>query len=91
MHYIEKLPIGEYTLVETTAPNGYDVAESVAFKVLDTNEIQHVIMYDSPSVTPGNGTNVPRTGDIDRTIPIAAGIAVVVLTVVGIFLLKKKK
>ena len=91
VHYIEKLPIGEYTLVETTAPNGYDVAESVAFKVLDTNEIQHVIMYDSPSVTPGNGTNVPRTGDIDRTIPIAAGIAVVVLTVVGIFLLKKKK
>lgn len=48
-------------------------------------------MYDSPSVTPGSGTNVPRTGDIDRTIPIAAGIAVVVLTVVGIFLLKKKK
>ena len=50
-----------------------------------------MIMYDSPSVTPGNGTNFPRTGDIDRNIPIAAGVVVVVLTVAGIFLLKKKK
>ena len=91
VHYIEKLPIGEYTLVETTAPNGYDVAESVDFKVLDTNEIQHVIMYDSPSVTPGSGTNTPKTGDINPAIPVAAGVAVVVLAGLGIFLFKGKK
>ena len=91
VHYIEKLPIGEYTLVETTAPNGYDVAESVDFKVLDTNEIQHVIMYDSPSVTPGGGTNTPKTGDINPAIPVAAGVAVVVLAGLGIFLFKGKK
>ena len=91
VHYIEKLPIGEYTLVETTAPNGYDVAESVDFKVLDTNEIQHVIMYDSPSVTPGSGTNTPKTGDINPAIPVAAGVAVVVLAGLGIFFFKGKK
>lgn len=91
VHYIEKLPIGEYTLVETTAPNGYDVAENVDFKVLDTNEIQHVIMYDSPSVTPGGGTNTPKTGDINPAIPVAAGVAVVVLAGLGIFLFKGKK
>ena len=89
VHYIEKLPIGEYTLIETTAPNGYDVAESVQFKVLDTNEIQHVIMYDSPTVTPG--TNAPKTGDINPVIPIAAVIIVVILAGTGIFLVKGRK
>lgn len=32
-HYIEKLPVGEYTLREVTAPDGYEVAEDVKFKV----------------------------------------------------------
>ena len=91
VHYIEKLPVGEYTLIETTAPNGYDVAESVNFKVLDTNEIQHVIMYDSPSVTPDGGTSTPKTGDISPVIPIAAAVVIVVLAGAGIFLIKGKK
>ena len=91
VHYIEKLPVGEYTLTETTAPNGYDVAESVNFKVLDTNEIQHVIMYDSPSVTPDSGTSTPKTGDISPVIPIAAAVVIVVLAGAGIFLIKGKK
>ena len=89
VHYIEKLPIGEYILTETTAPNGYDVAENVNFKVLDTNEIQHVIMYDSPTVTPG--TNTPKTGDINPTIPVVAGIIVIALAGIGIVLIRKKK
>ena len=91
VHYIEKLPIGEYTLTETTAPNGYDVAESVNFKVLDTNEIQHVIMYDSPSVTPDGGTSTPKTGDISPVIPITVAVIIVVLAGAGIFLIKGKK
>ena len=32
-HYIEKLPTGDYTLREVTAPEGYEVAEDVRFKV----------------------------------------------------------
>lgn len=91
VHYIEKLPVGEYTLTETTAPNGYDVAESVNFKVLDTNEIQHVIMYDSPSVTPEGGTSTPKTGDIDPAVPIAAGVIIAALAGAGIFLIRGKK
>ena len=54
-HYIEMLPIGEYTLREETAPDGYLVAEDVKFTVKDTGEIQKVVMKDSakpPETTP---------------------------------------
>lgn len=50
-HYIEKIPVGDYKLIEMTAPNGYLVAEVVNFTVLDTGEIQHVTMYDKPNDT----------------------------------------
>ena len=45
-HYIEMLPIGEYTLHEETAPDGYLVAEDIRFEVRDTGEIQKVAMKD---------------------------------------------
>ncbi|MCB6416730.1 hypothetical protein LI221_17030, partial [Faecalimonas umbilicata] len=35
-HYIEKLPIGTYTLREEQAPDGYLVAEDITFEVTDT-------------------------------------------------------
>lgn len=46
-HMIEKLPVGKYTLVEETAPNGYLIAENVEFTVKETGEIQTVVMKDS--------------------------------------------
>ena len=53
-HYIEKLPAGEYTLTEITAPDGYDIAESISFTVLPTGEVQTVVMKDArtPERTP---------------------------------------
>ena len=53
-HYIEKLPAGEYTLTEITAPDGYDIAESIRFTVLPTGEVQTVVMKDArtPEKTP---------------------------------------
>ena len=51
-HYIEKLPAGEYTLREVTAPDGYEVAEDVKFKVEETGEIQHVVMKEAPKKQP---------------------------------------
>lgn len=47
-HRISGLLVGEYTLTEITAPDGYEVAETVRFSVEDTLEIQHVTMYDRP-------------------------------------------
>lgn len=53
-HYIEKLPAGEYTLTEITAPDGYDIAESIRFTVLPAGEVQTVVMKDArtPKKTP---------------------------------------
>ena len=51
-HYIEKLPVGEYTLREVTAPDGYEIAEDVKFTVAETGEIQTVVMKDAPKKQP---------------------------------------
>lgn len=45
-HYIERIPTGEYTLREETAPYGYKIATDVKFTVEDTKEIQKVCMKD---------------------------------------------
>ena len=45
-HYIEKLPIGKYTLREEQAPKGYLLTSDVTFEVKDTGEIQKVAMKD---------------------------------------------
>lgn len=50
-HYIERIPTGEYTLREETAPYGYKIAADVKFTVEDTKEIQKVSMKDE--IVPG--------------------------------------
>ena len=45
-HYIEKLPIGKYTLREEQAPKGYLLTSDVTFEVTDTGEVQKVAMKD---------------------------------------------
>ena len=45
-HYVEKLPIGKYTLLEEAAPKGYIISNKVPFEVKDTGEIQSVKMED---------------------------------------------
>ena len=46
-HMVEKLPVGEYTLREEQAPDGYLIAEDVKFTVKDTGKIQKVKMKDA--------------------------------------------
>ena len=91
-HYIEMLPIGEYTLHEESAPDGYLVAEDVKFEVKDTGEIQKVAMVDEtkpeePKETPKPenpstpSAETPKTGD-DR--PFWLWIALAGIAVCGI-------
>lgn len=67
------LPIGEYTLREETAPDGYLVAEDVKFTVKDTGEIQKVVMKDevksteTPTETPEETPETPETTSTPET------------------------
>lgn len=78
-HEIEKLPAGEYTLTEITAPDGYETAESVPFEVKDSSEALHVVMKDSPKIAPGT-KRIPGQQDLrphpclPETIPRSGGI-----------------
>ena len=46
-HMVEKLPVGEYTLREEQAPDGYLIAKDVKFTVKDTGKVQKVKMKDA--------------------------------------------
>ena len=90
-HYIEKLPAGEYTLTEITAPNGYEIAEDIFFTVLPTGEIQRVVMKDAPipeqpvqptpPSTPTPTPLIPQTGD---TFPLGLLLALAGLSLAGL-------
>ena len=89
--YIEKLPIGDYTLCEESAPNGYLKAENVKFTVKDTGEIQRVQMKDSPIKTPDN-PETPRTGDSYKPFLLVGGIVLgLAMLGVSVVLAKKKR
>lgn len=45
-HRIDRLKPGKYTLIEKSAPEGYEIAEEIVFEVLETGEIQKVTMVD---------------------------------------------
>ena len=90
-HYIEKLPAGDYTLTEITAPNGYEIAEDISFTVLPTGEVQRVVMKDAPipeqpvqPTPPSNPTPtplIPQTGD---TFPLGLLLALAGLSLAGL-------
>ena len=46
-HMVEKLPVGEYTLREEQAPDGYLITKDVKFTVKDTGKVQKVKMKDA--------------------------------------------
>ena len=49
-HYVEKLSVGTYTLLEETAPKGYIVANKVTFEVKDTGDVQGAKMEDEQAM-----------------------------------------
>lgn len=92
-HRIEKLPVKEeLTLRETTAPDGYEIAENVKFTLEDTREIQKVEMKDqkTPETSKAPATT-PKTGDNPwKPVILLALCTVSVLALVGVTIRKRK-
>ena len=90
-HYIEKLPAGDYTLTEITAPDGYEIAEDISFTVLPNGDVQRVVMKDAPipeqpvqptpPITLTPTPLIPQTGD---TFPLGLLLALAGLSLAGL-------
>ena len=46
-YYIEKIPVGEYILIEEEAPEGYEKSKEINFEVKETGEMQYVEFTNS--------------------------------------------
>lgn len=81
---------GDYTLVETTAPNGYKVSESISFTIengkLKDDDDNTLVMYDSVVV------DVPDTFTTKNIITMIAGLVLVAAgTSLLVYEIRKKK
>ena len=87
-HMIKNLIAGEtYTLIETIAPDGYKIAQSINFTVQNTGEVQKITMYDELLPSSG-GVKTYDDTDISSMIVFAS---MIVLISYGMYEFFKKK
>ena len=88
-HFIEgKLTAGrEYTLRETIAPDGYEIASEIKFTVNEDGSVTEVVMYDE--LTPK--TDTPYTGDNHSNFAAFAMLGGAVVIISALIITKKGK
>lgn len=87
-HLIQGLVVGqEYKLIETKAPDGYQLASELTFTVENTTEVQKVIMYDQAITAVKTDDTVSFNHLI--VITFSSGLLLIVLVLKG-YLAKKE-
>lgn len=88
-HFIEgKLIAGkEYTLRETIAPEGYEIANEGKFTVNEDGSVTEVVMYDE--LTPK--TDTPYTGDNHSDFAAFAMLGAAIVIIAALIITKKGK
>ena len=88
-HFIEgKLIAGkEYTLRETIAPDGYEIANEIKFTVNEDGSVTEVVMYDE--LTPK--TTTPYTGDNHNDFAAFAMLGAASVILAALIITKKGK
>ena len=94
-----KLTAGkEYTLKETMAPEGYEIANEIKFTVNADGSVTEVVMYDehtpvpeTPETPPTVSTDTPHTGVSADNSAAVYLISTVLLMIVGIIIRKKQE
>ena len=96
-YFIEgKLIAGkEYTLKETMAPEGYEIANEIKFTVNADGSVTEVVMYDEHTPVPETPetppTEIPHTGvSADNSVAVYL-LSAVLLMIVGIIIRKKQE
>ena len=93
-HRIEGMEIRNvYTLKELEAPSGYKKADSFTFTVLDTGEVQRIVMKDEPEEIPEDlpKETVVKTGDETKTTLYMTGMLASLCIASFVFLKKGRK
>lgn len=88
-HFIEgKLIAGkEYTLRETIAPEGYEIANEIKFTVNEDGSVSEVVMYDE--LTPK--TDTPYTGDNHSNFAAYAMLGAASVIIAALIITRKGK
>ena len=84
---IDKLPVGNYVLVEEKAPNGYLVTDPIKFTVKSTGKIQTITMCDEKIIETKTETKTGITSTIFNMLMICISSIAIVLAL----LIKRKK
>lgn len=86
-----KLVVGEtYTLTETIAPDGYKIAQSIEFTVIDNGEVeQQIQMIDE--LLPVVQTHKVNTGDHTHWMFAVATLVISSCLLITLFIKKRKE